>query len=111
MRKIEKFNALLKQAVSDNQVILVETYLRFENQITMNISDEDFDLRLISFMKELATEATSLLEKNNTKKLGEEKIYCLSLLSYSFLSGKASIVIEGKNVKIKQNGATTNFEV
>jgi len=110
MRKIEKFNTLLKQAINDNQVILVETYLRFEKQITMNISDEDFDLHLISFMKELAKEATSLLEKKSTKKLGEEKIYCLSLLSYSFLSGKTSIVIERKNVKVKQNG-TTSIEV
>lgn len=110
MSKIEKFNASLKQAINDNQVILVETYLRFEKQITMNISDEDFDLRLISFMKELAKEATSFFEKKKTK-LGEEKIYCLSLLSYSFLNGKASVVIDGKQVKIKQNGTTTNLEV
>jgi hypothetical protein len=100
--KIVKLKRLLKEATDKHeQVISYYFKLVLDRFNPSVITDEGFDKLLLEFMKERVAYANKFIGKKKNK-VFEEEIYCLSLLSLTFLNGKFNPVIVDNKVSLNE---------
>lgn len=97
--KIEKFKQMLKNAQKRNELIIIELLQEISSSLEENISNEKFDQIIFNKIQELSIKASTNFKKKE-QKLGEQNIYCLSLLSHCFFNKLIETTIVKNKVKL-----------
>jgi hypothetical protein len=98
--KIGKLKRLSKESSTKNEQVLSYFYDIVGSALS-STTEETFDEKLIQFMKERVTYANKFVNKKKSK-IVEEEIYCLTLLSYTFLNGKFKVAIENNKLILNE---------
>lgn len=100
--KISKLKRLLNEATDNHEQIVAYYFNLVLDKITQANDDKSFEKRLIDFMHERVIYANKFVGKKNSK-VFEEEIYCLSLLSHTFLNGQFKPVIVENKVSLDES--------
>lgn len=91
---------MLKDAAERNDVLTVKLLTDLRKDLPDQYSADNFDNVVLNKIQLLAKSATTHLKKKE-KTLGEQDIYCISLLSHCFFNNDIKVSIEDKIVTVE----------